>query len=44
MTKPRNEQAFLEETSFYHCMVRCVRRAYLCGAEKYKNSKKIGHP
>jgi len=33
MTKSREEQISLDDTSFYHCYVRCVRQAYLCGED-----------
>lgn len=34
MTKPRDRQVSLEDTPFYHCYVRCVRQAYLCGEDR----------
>ena len=33
--QPRKQQISLEDTSYYHCMARCVRRAYLCGDDSF---------
>ncbi|MGD9591253.1 MAG: transposase [Candidatus Berkiella sp.] len=34
MTLPRSELVDLNQTSYYHCMTRCVRRTYLCGVDQ----------
>ena len=35
MPTARADQIDLSITPYYHCMVRCVRRAYLCGKDAY---------
>ncbi len=35
MTQSRDNLISLVDTFYYHCISRCVRRAYLCGEDRY---------
>ena len=42
MTVARKHQIHIQTTPYYHCISRCVRRAFLCGNDNY-SGKCFGH-
>jgi len=42
VTIARSQQISLDHTPYYHCTTRCVRRAFLCGIDRY-SGKKLDH-
>jgi len=38
MPRARNTIISLNDTPYYHCVARCVRRAFLCGVDRYSGN------